>query len=145
MKKSVKGSRNPFVNDSDEEVALKDDHTEKMEEGGFTMVVPESENAKRGKGSDGVNTVQGVSQEEAKEYYDKQISKMNNENDEELKYTSNKNKRAMMSTDFYKFQIKEVKKQKLEELRKGFEEDRKRLAKLMSKRQDKQKKQAIVN
>lgn len=45
-----------------------------------------------------------------------------------------------MSNDFYKFQIKEAKKQQLEELRKGFEEDRRRLAKLLEKRQAKEKK-----
>jgi len=28
-----------------------------MEEGGFTMVVPEKEGAKKGRGTDGVNTV----------------------------------------------------------------------------------------
>ena len=41
-----------------------------MEEGGFVMVVPEKEGAKKGRGTDGVNTVQGISQEEAKEYYE---------------------------------------------------------------------------
>jgi reverse gyrase len=39
--------------------------------------------------------------------------------------------------DFYKFQLKDYKKQKLEELRKSFDEDRKRLAKMMLKQQSK--------
>jgi hypothetical protein len=36
-----------------------------MEEGGFTIIAPEKEGDKKGRGTDGVNTVQGVSQEEA--------------------------------------------------------------------------------
>jgi hypothetical protein len=43
-----------------------------MEEGGFIMVMPEGmQGSKKGRGTDGVNTVQGISQEEAKEYFDK--------------------------------------------------------------------------
>lgn len=41
---------------SDEEEPV-DEHTKLMEEGGFTMVAPEKEGAKKGKGTDGVNTV----------------------------------------------------------------------------------------
>ena len=36
---------------------MKDVHTELMEEGGFTMIAPEKEGDKKGKGTDGVNTV----------------------------------------------------------------------------------------
>lgn len=57
------------------------------------------------------------------------------------KYTTNKEKWASISNDFYKFQIKEVKKQQLEDLRKGFEEDRRRLAKMLEKKQEKERKQ----
>ena len=63
MKKHVKFSSNPFSNDDDEEddsdddSGRKDDHTERMEDGGFTIVAPENEGSKKGKGSDGVNTV----------------------------------------------------------------------------------------
>ncbi len=40
-----------------------------MEEGGFIMVLPEAQGAKKGRGTDGVSTVQGISAEEAAEYY----------------------------------------------------------------------------
>jgi reverse gyrase len=58
------------------------------------------------------------------------------------KYISSKEKNAQVANDFYKFQIKETKKTELEELRKGFEEDRRRLAKMLMKRQEKEKKAA---
>lgn len=124
---------------------MEEDHRKQMEEGGFIMVLPETQHGSgKGRGTDGVNTVQGVSQEEAKEYLDKQRRKLEgkgeDEDDEGVKYTSNKVKRSLMTNDFYKFQIKEVKKQQLDELRKGFEEDRRRLAKLLEKRQAKEKK-----
>lgn len=51
-----------------------------------------------------------------------------------MEYTSNKKKKDIMQNDFYKFQVKDYKKEKLEELRKGFEEDRRRLAKMMLKK-----------
>ena len=144
MRKSAKYSTNPFMNDEEEGDEIGENgHREKMEEGGFTMVVAENEQGTKGRGTDGVNTVQGVSQEEAKEYFEKQMIKMNGEgnaDDEGIKYLTNKEKNAMVKNDFYKFQLKDVKKQKLEELRKGFEEDRKRLSKLLQKRQAKDKK-----
>lgn len=69
MKKNLKYSSNPFTNgdeedssnDEDGEKKGKDEHTTQMEDGGFTMVNPETEGAKKGKGTDGVNTVQGIS------------------------------------------------------------------------------------
>lgn len=75
MKKSARFSHNPFArggesDDSDNEKNPDDDdHKAKMEEGGFTMVIPESEGASKGRGNDGFNTVQGISQEEAEEIY----------------------------------------------------------------------------
>lgn len=60
MQKSVKWSSNPFANEeelSDDESKPVDQHKSKMQEGGFTIVAAESEGAKKGKGSDGVNTV----------------------------------------------------------------------------------------
>lgn len=57
-----------------------------------------------------------------------------------MEYTTNKNKRLLIQNDFYKFQFKETKKQKLEELREGFEEDKRRLAKMLVKKQNQDKK-----
>lgn len=51
----------------------------------------------------------------------------------QIKYTTNKEKKAQLKNDFYKFQVKDVKKKALEDLRKGFEEDRRRLAKALTK------------
>jgi hypothetical protein len=111
------------------------EHRAQMEEGGFIMVLPETAGSKKGRGTDGVNTVQGISQEEAAEYVRTKGNKLLDEEVEPgVKYTSNKEKKAMLSNDFYKFQIKEVKKQQLEDLRKGFEEDRRRLAKMLIKK-----------
>lgn len=42
-----------------------------MQEGGFTLVVPLAAGSTKGRGTDGVNTVQGISTEEAQEYYAK--------------------------------------------------------------------------
>lgn len=108
------------------------------------MVLPETQHGpNKGRGTDGVNTVQGIKPEEAKEYLDRQRRKLEGkgeDGDEGVKYMTNKAKKSLISNDFYKFQIKEVKKQQLEELRKGFEEDRRRLAKLLEKRQAKEMK-----
>lgn len=144
MRKSVKFASNPFAdeNENDEsedeispEQQAEKEHKAKMEDGGFIMVVPETLSGKKGRGTDGVSTVQGISQEEAQEYLKKKGNKLLDEEVEPgVKYTSNKEKKAQMQNDFYKFQIKEVKKQQLEELRKGFEEDRRRLAKLLIKK-----------
>ena len=115
-----------------------------MQDGGFTIVTAEDEtnHGKKSKGSDGVNTVQGIKPEEAREYYLAQQKRRNKRsgNSEEveeqdgMEYTSNKKKKDIMQNDFYKFQVKDYKKEKLEELRKGFEEDRRRLAKMMLKK-----------
>ena len=107
------------------------------------MVLPETSGSKKGRGTDGVNTVQGISPEEAQEYLKAKGNKLLDEEVEQgVKYTTSKEKKAMVSNDFYKFQIKEVKKQQLEELRKGFEEDRRRLAKMLVKKQEKEAKAA---
>jgi len=151
MRKSVKFSSNPFADEADpveseDELTPEQreqlDHKARMEEGGFIMVVPEAGGSgSKGRGTDGVSTVQGVSQEEALEYLKHKGNKLLDEEVEPgVKYTSNKEKKAQLANDFYKFQIKEVKKQQLEELRKGFEEDRRRLAKMLAKKQEKEKK-----
>lgn len=134
-----------------------------MEEGGFTIVTAaalnENSHGIKGKGSDGISTVQGITQEEAQAIYKKQMHKLNmndedndddqiegnemGEDDEDqgndsdsgdmkrMKYTTTSKKKKALLNDFYKFQLKDYKKEKLEELRKGFEEDRRRLAKVL--------------
>ena len=75
-----------------------------MEDGGFIMVLPETAGSKKGRGTDGVSTVQGISQEEAKEYLKNKGNKLIDEEVEAgVKYTSNKEKKAQMAQDFYKF------------------------------------------
>lgn len=59
-KKTAKFSLNPLEGESEEEEEV-DEHTKMMEEGGFILVAPEKEGAKKGKGTDGINTVQGIS------------------------------------------------------------------------------------
>ena len=150
MRKSVKFSSNPFADEADapesedeitEEQREKQEHQQKMEEGGFIMVLPETQGAKTGRGTDGVSTVQGVTQEEALEYLKQKGSKLHDEEiTDKVKYTSNKEKNAALNNDFYKFQIKDDRKQQQEDLRKGFEEDRRRLAKMLLKKQEKEKK-----
>ncbi|CDW80894.1 UNKNOWN [Stylonychia lemnae] len=164
-KKGIKFSENPFAKDNEEEEVEEqdDDHQEKMQDGGFTMVTAaalnENSHGVKGKGSDGISTVLGITQEEAKEIYDQQMRKLNhldddqqgdneqqaNEDDEDMgdgtggmKYTTTKKRKAAMMNDFYKFQLKDYKKQKLEELRISFDEDRRRLAKMMSKQKEKE-------
>ena len=44
-----------------------------------------------------------------------------------LKYTTTSKKKKALMNDFYKFQVKDYKKQKLEEIREGFENDKRRL------------------
>ena len=56
-KKTAKYSLNPADMQSDDEDELVDEHTKLMVEDGFTLVAPEKEGAKKGRGTDGVNTV----------------------------------------------------------------------------------------
>lgn len=100
------------------------------------MVEEETEGAKRGKATDGVNTVQGVTQAEAENYYKYQQMKQEGvitATDKQNFGVGGKNKRQQLKSDFYKFQFKEDKKSKLEELRTGFEDDKRRLAKMLLK------------
>lgn len=134
LKKNVKFKGGNMDEGSDEEEEVKDEHTTKMEEGGFTMVMADQEGGDRGKGSDGIATMKGISSVKAEEYFNKKrMAKEEIDEPDQIKYESNKKKKEKFKNDFYKFQIKEVKKQALEDLRKGFEEDRRRLAKMMLK------------
>lgn len=99
MRKTVKYSSNPFAaeeeaeaesSSEDEAKAAEREHKARMEDGGFIMVEKEV-GGKKARGSDGVNTVQAVSQEEAQEYLQRQQAKA------ETKYTSNKEKRAAVN------------------------------------------------
>ena len=49
-------------------------------------------------------------------------------------YVTNKEKRSQIKADFYMFQKRLAMKSELETLREGFEKDRKRLAKALSKK-----------
>jgi len=53
-------------------------------------------------------------------------------------YTTNKEKREQIKSDFYMFQKRLAMKSELETLREGFEKDRKRLAKALAKKQTEQ-------
>lgn len=69
MRKSVKFTSNPFADENEEESEdemspeqqAEKEHKAKMEDGGFIMVVPETLSGKKGRGTDGVSTVQGIS------------------------------------------------------------------------------------
>ena len=119
MRKSVKFSSNPFSDEqgrnepgmsseeedevSPEKLAERE-HRAQMEDGGFIMVLPETAGSSKGRGTDGVNTVQGISQEEALEYLKTKGNKLRDEDVEQgVKYTTAKEKKALMSNDFYKF------------------------------------------
>eukprot|EP00347_Sterkiella_histriomuscorum_P020550 403337379 len=181
-KKGVKFSENPFAKDpnflndqeeSDEANEEEEDHKAIMQDGGFTMVTAaalnENTHGIKGKGSDGISTVLGISQEDAVEIYKQQMRKMNMLDEEEdnqdhikgnesdasgdgddsdsgdmrrLKYTTTSKKKKALMNDFYKFQVKDYKKQKLEEIREGFENDKRRLQKMMQKEQEKDVKNA---
>ena len=60
------------------------------------------------------------------------------------KYITNKEKRNAIKADFYMFQKRLAMKNELEALREGFEKDRKRLAKALSKKAARQEKAVAV-
>ena len=97
-----------------------------MEEGGFTLVTGEEENTHRSRGTDGVTSVPGVKQDEAKEYSKKNEKLYSLLDGEDIGNSDNKM--------FYKFQIKELRKSRGSQLQKDFQEDKKRLAKLLRKK-----------
>ena len=49
-------------------------------------------------------------------------------------FIANKKRKSLLETNFYKCQIKDYKRQKLDELRKGFEEDKAKLEALKKKK-----------
>ena len=86
--------------------------------------------------------MQGVTQEEVDEYFNRKKSQRVLNFDQEageMKYITGKQKKEQFGTCFYKFQAKE--QSSVEELRKSFAEDKKRLAKILEK---KRKSQAVA-
>jgi len=101
-----------------------DSKRKKMEEGGFTVV---EKSTNRRSVTDGSTTVdimdedfEAKFQERSQKKKRKQENFVNNFYDDEPK-----KKKPLYLNDFYKFQLKDIKKQELEELRRGFEEDKK--------------------
>lgn len=118
----------------------------KMEEGGFTLITQSDLNPKRTKGRDSYdNVVTGITEEEAKEVLQKQMmtkrrARLNSGDSldsNKLEYVTTKAKKDGIKKDFYMFQKKLIMKSELEKLREGFEADRKRLSKALSKEKSK--------
>ena len=93
-----------------------------MEDGGFTIVLPSGENSKKFV-SDGFTTVQAASLNMTKKLK-KRLEEKVEVTEEEVAKKRKRLKKEIYKNDFYKFQIKEVKKDALKELRKGFELDK---------------------
>ena len=64
-----------------------------MEEGGFIMVVPEQERANRGRGTDGISTQQGISEQNAEKYLQKKLIEQKTEDQDQMQYESNRKKK----------------------------------------------------
>ena len=109
MKENTEEEKQKFIDD--------------MEDGGFTIVLPTNEKAQRKFVSDGTTTVQAASVRKTKKIQEKLANK--EEVDEaEVAKKRRRQKKELYKNDFYKFQIKEVKKDALQDLRKGFELDK---------------------
>ena len=139
-KKQIGFMANPFLageqdllnsdSEAEEEVGHKNDKA-KMEEGGFTLVEQDIDNPTRTRGRDKYNNAQkGISVEEAEKFVERQESKKTGDG---LAYVPNSEKKDKIKQDFYMFQKKIVMKSQLEQLREGFEHDKKRLEKAMRK------------
>ncbi len=94
-----------------------------MEDGGFTIVLPENEKAQRKFVSDRITTVQAASMRKTAKLQEKLRNK-EEANEEEISKKRRRQRKELYKNDFYKFQIKEVKKDALKDLRKGFEMDK---------------------
>lgn len=111
-------------------------HKEMMEEGGFTQIKEDDFGAiKRVKGREKNGTImKGITLEDLREKEGLKRQKVDESKEANAgKYVSNKDKREEMKQDFYKFQRKIAMKSSLEELRAGFEKDKKRLEKALRK------------
>ncbi len=143
--KQVAFSENPFLSkamtehiDSEEEPETEDKkrkrlHRETMEADGFTLVqaADEALNQSRVKVRDQETgtTIIGIKPEKAKEIWEQQQERKQ----DSQKYISGKEKKELIKSDFYMFQKRMVMKSSIDDLRKGFEEDKKRLQKAMEK------------
>eukprot|EP00344_Euplotes_crassus_P002681 CAMPEP_0197000450 /NCGR_PEP_ID=MMETSP1380-20130617/5389_1 /TAXON_ID=5936 /ORGANISM="Euplotes crassus, Strain CT5" /LENGTH=118 /DNA_ID=CAMNT_0042417747 /DNA_START=356 /DNA_END=709 /DNA_ORIENTATION=- len=96
---------------------------DKMEEGGFTLVLPQNPKSQRKFVSDGATTVQAASLRKTKQLQ-KKLANKEEVNEEDVRKRRKRQRRELYKNDFYKFQIKEVKKDALKDLRKGFEMDK---------------------
>lgn len=108
----------------DNTVEEKQKFIDDMEDGGFTIVLPTNEKATRKFVSDGIaTTVQAASMRKAKKFQE-MIDNKAEVDEAEVAKKRRRQKKELYKSDFYKFQIKEVKKDSLMELRKGFELDK---------------------
>ena len=103
------------------------------------MVTMDDVNSHRKRGKDSYGTVvEGVTEAEIKKLVEKQKLRQKiksaGDSDTGPGYTTNKEKREQIKSDFYMFQKRLAMKSELEALREGFEKDRKRLAKAMAKK-----------
>lgn len=103
-----------------------------MEQDGFTVVTADDTNPNRIKVRDGVTTINGITQEKAQaivqEQQERKLATGTKQN-----YIPGKEHKELIKRDFYMFQKRLVQKDTIEDLRKGFEEDKKRLQKSMEK------------
>ena len=93
-----------------------------MEDGGFTIVLPEGSNSKKFV-SDGATTVKAASMGKTKRLQ-RRLEQAAEVDEEEVANKRKRQKKELYKNDFYKFQIKEVKKDRLEDLQKGFALDK---------------------
>jgi hypothetical protein len=100
----------------------KQDFIDEMEDGGFTIVLPTKEGARKFV-SDGQTTVQVANIVKAQKLQ-KKLQEKKEVNEDEVAKKRRRQKKELYKSDFYRFQIKEVKKDALKELRKGFELDK---------------------
>ena len=127
-----------------------EEYKRSVEAKGFTLVTNDHVNPHRRRGKDTYGTVvEGITEEEMQRIVEKQKLKqeLQKAGDQQYgggagQYTTNKEKRNQIKADFYMFQKRLAMKNELEALREGFEKDRKRLAKALSKKANRQEKAA---
>ena len=100
-----------------------------MEEGGFTIVLPSKKGARR-YASDGIEAMKVAGKSKTNKSKAKLMRKLSQLKDEnEYMDLRKRQKKELFKNDFYKFQIKDVKRQNIEQLQKDFEQDKIRLIK----------------
>mmetsp|Transcript_14971 Transcript_14971/g.13146 ORF Transcript_14971/g.13146 Transcript_14971/m.13146 type:complete len:196 (+) Transcript_14971:156-743(+) len=101
----------------------KQEFIDQMEDGGFTIVLPTNEKSQRKFVSDGATTIQAASMIKARKLQEK-LAKIEDVDEDEVNKKRRRQRKELYKNDFYKFQIKEVKKDAILDLRKGFELDK---------------------